>query len=313
MIGPTFRAALTEGDLALAITGARSWLGQALLAALTAEGLLPRRLRLFGSTPGHLLCGERQTPIEPLKAAPPLESGPWLLLHFAFLGKERTADLAPASFIAANNAILHDALRVAEGASELRMVFSSSGAVYGEQRRLIERPEANPYGWCKVAHEQAIMAWCRARGVPLVMPRIFNIGGPCVNKQQSYALSAMLLSAHREGIIRIAARRPVFRSYIHVAELNDLLCETALRQPPGEVLQFDTAGRETVEMADLAASVAASLQPRSVQITREAPPYGEVDWYVGDGCRYRGLLASLGQQIIGLERIIADTAATVYG
>jgi nucleoside-diphosphate-sugar epimerase len=229
------------------------------------------------------------------------------------LGKERTADLDTASFIAANDAILHETLRVADGASNLRFVFSSSGAVYGEQRRLIERPDSSPYGWCKVVHEQAIMAWCRARGVPLVMPRIFNIGGPCVNKQQNYALSAMLLSAHREGIIRIAARRPVFRSYVHVTELNGLICEIALRQLPGEVLQFDTAGRETVEMADLATFVAAALQPRPVQITREAPPDGQVDWYVGDGWRYRGLLASMGQQVVGLERVISDTAATLYG
>lgn len=310
--GHGFRSALASGT-GLALTGAGSWLGRALLDALAAEGLLPARLRLFASHARPLRLGGRDLAIERLADAPRLAGADWLLLHFAFLGKERTAELSTKDFIAANQAILDATLRIAEAAAGLRMVFASSGAAYGPGRALIGDPDASPYGWCKVAQESALTAWCAARGVPLVMPRIFNIGGPGITKQEGYALSSFILSARREGVIRIAARRPVFRSFVHVNELNALLCEAALARAPGTPLLFDTAGVETVEMADLAAAVAARCAPASIRIEREDPPEGEVDWYVGDGATYRGLLARAGRRVVGLDRIIGDTAGALSG
>ena len=39
--GPALREQVLSGDLSIAVTGAGSWLAQALLADLAAEGLLP--------------------------------------------------------------------------------------------------------------------------------------------------------------------------------------------------------------------------------------------------------------------------------
>jgi nucleoside-diphosphate-sugar epimerase len=311
MFHSKFIAAIREDDLGLAVTGAGSWLGQALLAALAATDLLPRRLRLFGSHSRQIALGGRDVAVETLSGAPPLRGGPWLLLHYAALGKERTRDLATPDFLAANAAILHETFRIAQPASGLRWVFSSSGAVYGPGRRLIESATESPYGWCKVCQEHAIAEWCRERGVPLVIARIFNIGGPFVTKPESYALSSMLMSARRAGAIRIAATRPVFRSYVHVDELNGLLLTQALAQTPGEKVCFDTAGREIVEVGELAAGIAREFRPSDIQIARGDMTEEQPDWYVGEGCAYRTLLARLGARATELNDIIADTSAYV--
>ncbi len=311
--GPVLREQVLDGGLSIAVTGAGSWLAQALLADLAAEGLLPaaERLRLFASSARTMDVGGRSLTVEALAGAAPLQGGPWLLLHFAFLGKERTQGLPVADFVAANDAILRDTLRLAAPARDLRMVFSSSGAAYGPDRSLVEVPDANPYGWCKVQHERQLADWCGAHGVPLVMPRIFSIGGPHINKIDSYALSSMILAAKRSGTIRIMARRPVFRSFVHVSELNGLLCETALQQPAATPCLFDTSGLETAEMADLAAVVSEVLAPMTVHIERDTLVDPVADYYVGDGSTYRTLLALQQKRIVGLHEIVRQTVCYV--
>jgi nucleoside-diphosphate-sugar epimerase len=298
--GPALREQILHGNLSIAVTGAGSWLGQALLADLAAEGLLPPpgRLRLFARS----ARGE----MEALAGAEPLRGGPWLLLHFAFLGKEKSEDRGVAEFVAANDAILAETQRLAAGARDLRVVFSSSGAVYQADRSLVFAPEASPYGWCKVRHEAAWAAWCGERGVPLVVPRIFSIGGPWINKVESYALSSMILGAARTGVIEIKARRPVFRSFVHVSELNGLLCEAAFG--PRLAAPFDTGGLEIVEMADLAETVRDVLGRDRARVKRPVVTEAAADYYVGDGRMYRTWLAGAGRRVVDLHDIVRDTA-----
>ncbi len=300
-LSQSFVRAAASGELGLAITGASSWLGQATLAMLAHEGALTShiRLRLFGSAARPVRVVDRVFAIEPLSDAAPLDDGAWLLLHFAFLGKERTGDLDLTAFLAGNDTILADTMSIASAARDLRFVFASSGAAHTPDR------ENNPYGWCKAAHEARIAAWCEERGAPLVMPRIFNIGGPFANKLDSYALSSMILSAARTGAITIRASRPTFRSYVHIEELLAVLCNAALTQPPGAPKCFDTAGDEVVEMGMLAEHISDVLGG-GIRITRESCD-GTPDVYSGDGTTYRALLADSG--VTPLQAIIADQAA----
>lgn len=309
-LGPTLRDAVRTGT-GIALTGAGSWLGRAFLAALVDENALPvpDRLRLFGSCARTIRLGGQNCTIERLADAAPLSNGPWPLLHFAFLGKERTADLPMREFIAANDAILADVLRIAAPAGSLRMAFSSSGAVYGANAELCGGDPANPYGWCKIVQERRLTDWCAARAVPLVIPRIFNIGGPFINKTGSYALAAFIDAARNHGVIRIAARRPTFRSYVHVNEMLALAADLAFAQLPGPPLVFDTAGRDVVEMRDLADAVRMTLDRPDVTIERPPLTDETPNRYVGDGALYHALLAARSRDVTSLRRIIADTAA----
>ena len=309
-IGPALARQVTSGRLGIAITGAGSWLGQALLSLLLDEGALSdtSRVRLFGSSPKILEVGAHRFDIESLSDAAPLGRGAWMLFHFAFLGKERVADMPLASYLAANEAIFQDTLHLADSVDDLRLVFASSGAVYASDRQTIGNVEASPYGWCKIAQEAMFADWCRGRDVPLIMPRIFNIGGPFINKTGSYALSSFIMSARRSGLIRIEARRPTWRSYVHVDELLSVLCEAALAQTAGAPMIFDTAGAISVEMADLAACVAATM-PQRIRIERPALSVDDPDRYLGDGAFYRRMIERRGDAMIGLEQIVTDTKA----
>ena len=276
-----------------------------MLALLAQEGSLTHstRLRLFGSVARPVQVADRVFAIEPLSNAAPLVGSAWLVLHFAFLGKERTSDLGHAAFLAGNDKILSDTLRIALGACDLRFVFTSSGAAHTPDR------ESNLYGWCKAAHETRIADWCGEHAVPLLMPRIFNIGGPFANKLESYALSSMILSALHTGRITIRAQRPTFRSYVHVNELLTTLCDAALAQKAGAPKIFDTVGQDIIEMAGLAAAVAASSVSRDVRVNR-VPMIGTApDRYVGDAVAWRLLLATQDRTPVPLDIIVADTIA----
>ena len=312
-LSASLASAVAAGDLGIAMTGAGSWFGQAFLALLDAEGAIGAQtsIRLFGQSSRTTAFGGRTFPVEALATAAPLSSGPWLLLHFAFLGKEHTASLSASAFVAANDAILSHVQRITEPARDVRLIFTSSGAVYDSLRRLTPDRDANPYGWCKVAHERALTDLCVARNIPIVIPRVFNIGGPFANKVESYALSSFILAAQRTGVIGIAATRPTFRSYVHVNELLGVLCDAALAQPSGPPFIFDTEGSEAVEMGDLALAVANELSPLSIRVERAVSVSAEPDRYVGDGAIYRALLHRHGRTIAPLDAIIRDTARGV--
>ncbi len=296
----------------VAITGATGWIGTALAHFCADLGLdqTEGRLRLFGAQGRTFASGGRSFAIEPLGAAPPLGDGDWLVFHFAFLGKERTEDLAEQAFAEINDKVLDQALRLAESAAGARFVFASSGAVYGPDRRLVDA-SGNAYGYMKVCHEIEIRRWAQQRGIALSIPRIFNVGGPHINKQTRYALSDFISQARNGGRISIGATRPVFRSFVHVDELCRVLLEQMV-DPALDISCFDTAGREIVEIGDLAQTV---LRTLGIDGGVERPVMGAADgdWYVGEGRFYQEMLARTGTAPKTLETIIAETAAFMAG
>ncbi|HEY2706889.1 MAG TPA: NAD(P)-dependent oxidoreductase [Caulobacteraceae bacterium] len=278
----------------VAITGATGWIGAAL--ADFALRALPAKMpvRLYGSSARTLQLGGRRVAIEALADAPPLGDGEWLLLHLAVLGVE------PAALGEANDVILAQALRLAESGAVRRLVFASSGAVH----EVGGAPDKAAYAEMKRRQEAAVRGWGARTGTPLLIPRIFNVGGPWITQPDRYALGSFVRQALAGGAIEIEARRRVVRSYVHVSELAHVILELALGGADG--LAFDTAGTETVEIAELAAAVGRALG-LEIEVLRGPLSPGE-DRYVGDGAIYRETLARSGLAPIGLDRIVGDTA-----
>ena len=291
----------------VAITGASGWIGSAivdhLLQTFPTSGAIP--LRLLGSSARTLEIAGRRITVEPLLDAAPLGAGEWLVLHLAVVGADRLGgDLD--STLAANDAVLAQTLRLASTASVRRLVYASSGAVY--QTGVAPRKQA--YSEMKRRQEATVRAWAGDAGAPLLVPRIFNVGGPYINHIDAYALGSFIRQALATGVIEIEARRPVLRSYVHLDEFARVLFALALGAEDG--LTFDTAGAEVVEMADLARAVGTTLD-LEVEIRR--PPMSESgeDRYVGDGRVYQAAVARRQGAPIGLDRIIRDTADYMRG
>lgn len=297
------------------MTGATGWLGTALVEMATRAGLTPDngRLRVFASRPGRMMLEDGTTVgLEALADARPLAGADWVVAHFAALGKDRTADLPVTDYVTQSEALQDAALRLIAGADRPRLIFASSGAVYGPGGR----PPAladEPYGHLKALQEVALADWCAARGAPVTVCRVFNVGGPWGNKLELYALSSLIGAALAGGDIPIRARGAVLRSYAHVEELMAVLIGRSRSAAPGPSKPFDSGGVEVVEIGDLAATVCAQLGLDPVRIVRQRDPEAPISRYAGDCADYQAGVAGLGLTPIGLEAIVSDSIASLSG
>jgi nucleoside-diphosphate-sugar epimerase len=280
----------------VAITGASGWIGRAMAhAVLEANGSGP--IRLFGSRAGLVEAAGRTLPLEALEGAPPLGDGEWIVLHLAVAGADRVAE--PEALRALNDGLLASVFALMEGARVRRFVSASSGAVHQLGQG---SPEKQAYAALKQSQELAARSWARRANRPLLIPRIFNVGGPYMNHAERYALGDFVRQALAGGVIEIGATRPVIRSYVHVLELARVVLDLALSDTDDIVVE--TEGAAAVEMEDLAEAVGRALGLK-LDIRRPRLTSDSEDRYVGDGALYR---AALGGEPAGLDQIIRATA-----
>ena len=262
------------------VTGPTGWIGQAVLMRLAhARGPgWTRSVRLFGSREGTLAAADGSTlPVRPLETLKGADVAGALVVHLAYLTKEKAELLGERRFTDTNLAI-DDRLLAALAEAAPQAVFAASS---GAAALAADGRDRHPYGLAKLRQEDRLLGWGAGAGVPVLAGRIWSIAGPFMNKAQSYALGNMLLQARTAGEIRISAPVPVFRSFLHVLDLADLVLG-GLEAGIGRAAPVDLCGAEALEMGDLAERIAAhvGLEPRA--ITR--PP---VDWtrpsiYMGD-------------------------------
>jgi nucleoside-diphosphate-sugar epimerase len=282
----------------------------AIRAGLTVEN---GRLRAFASKPGRMTLGDGTVVgLEALAGAAPLSGPDWTVAHFAALGKERTVDLPVATYVAQSEALHAAALGLIAAAERPRLIFASSGAVYGPEGRPPELAD-EPYGHMKGVQEAAWADWCEANSVPLTVCRVFNVGGPYGNKLDLYALSSLIRAALAGGDIPVRARGQVLRSYVHVEELMAVMVGRAQPSTPGPSQPFDSAGTEIVEIGDLAGVVCAQLGLDPACVTRNLDPDAPVSRYVGNGTDYQAAVRALGLTPVSLEAIVSDSIAGLSG
>ena len=302
-------AAAGQDARGVAITGASGWIGRAMTAAVlaaTPAGHTPI-VRLFGSAHRAMEIGGRPLSVEILGAGPPLDPQvEWLVVHLSVAGADRETD--PERLRALNDAMLRQAFALAEGEAVVRrFVAASSGAVHQLGHGASEKgsPGKQAYARLKADHEQMAREWARRTGTPLLIPRIFNVGGPYMNHADRYALGSFVTQALDTGAIEIAATRPVIRSYVHVLELARVLLELSASDDPDILLE--TRGTAAVEMGELADAVAQALG-KPLQIRRPPMTSDDEDRYLGDGTLYQATLTRMGSEPVALGKIIRDTA-----
>jgi nucleoside-diphosphate-sugar epimerase len=271
----------------------------------TRPDLAPSRLRLFGSSHRPLELGDHQPLIEPLDALSRLGNGEWLILHAAIIGGDRVEGGDLLEVRRRNDALLDQVLALADAAETRRLVAFSSGAV---GRPAIGSPERMAYTAMKRDHEAVIAEWSRRTGKPVLIPRVFNLGGPFINHTEAYALGAFILALARRGRIAIKAADPVFRSFVHVSEMARVILGMAVDQTQSAE-PFDVGGAEVVELGALARAVGQALGRSDPPIDRPEPGDDPGDWYVGDGQRYQSALFRRGELPTPLARTVADTVA----
>ena len=298
------RASLRAADRRIVITGAGGWLGMATLELLSdALGpALDARVACFGSSRRTLaLLDGRTVEQSPLVDLAQLAPQPSLVLHLAFLTKDRAETMSEADYRHANRALSGVVLDALDAIDARAVFVASSGAA-----RFVEdstRSDAmRLYGDLKRADEDAFAGWAEARNRRAIIVRLFNIAGPHINKVRSYALSALILDALEAGAIRVTAPHCVVRGYVAIRELMSLVFALLLDERQ-RVVRFDTGG-EAMEMGEVAAAVGAEFA--GVVERNIARSDGE-DVYLGDPACYDRLLREYDIDAVSFAQQVRET------
>jgi UDP-glucuronate decarboxylase len=289
----------------VAITGAGGWIGRATLELLE-QALgddFGSRVHAFGSSERafDLRSGRRivQRPLVELRQAPSAEM---LVLHTAFLTKDRAENMSDADYRAANQAITSTVLEAIDALPVAGLFVASSGAA-----AKAEDPGAcasmRVYGAMKRDDERTFAAWGELTGTRVVNTRIFNLTGPYINKVAAYAIASFIIDGQAGRPIIVRAPREVWRGYVAIRELMSLVL--AMLEHPAGIDQFDSGG-EAIELGEVAQVVAQVTGAREVIRTPVSEP--TADRYLGDNRRYRTLLQQHGIASVPFAKQVEETA-----
>jgi NDP-hexose 4-ketoreductase len=137
--------------------------------------------------------------------------------------------------------------------SPARIVFTSSGLVYGAARGVVPFAEDGPvepidaYGATKRAGEDVARIAAADRGMSLVVARVFNIVGPGLQDRHLPALLAARISAIRRGLAPPELRlgpTDATRDFVDVRDVADALVRLATVTHAPDLVNVGS-GRET--------------------------------------------------------------------
>jgi len=158
-----------------------------------------------------------------------------------------------------------------------RILFTSSGAVYGKQPAEISHvpesyvgapettDERSGYGQAKRASEYL----CALKGA--VIARLFAFVGPYLPLDENYAVGNFIRDALAGEAIEIAGDGTPYRSYLYAADLAIWLWTLLVR---GKTAQpYNVGSGAEINIADLARTVAATVKPGiPIRIAKQAAP-----------------------------------------
>ena len=251
----TTGARLVESGLDVVVTGGGGWLGQATLEMLESclGPQVSTRVHVFASSRRSMrLRSGTQLDVHPLEELPRLRIDEHVLAHYAFATREFVAQMGVTDYVARNDEITDLVTGHVSRTRPVGILELSSGAVY-----LGDDLATNPYGVLKRRDEHLFFGLAQELSETgsrprLVVPRLFNLAGPFLNKPDHYVLGSIIRDIARGGPVQLHATRPVVRSYVHVRDLVDLAFSIMVRDGPTPLEAFDTAGEREVEVGELA-------------------------------------------------------------
>lgn len=140
-----------------------------------------------------------------------------------------------------------------------RLLYLSSGAVYGIQRGTVDTmsesyegaPDLHDPRSCYGETKRYCELLCRVSGVPSVIARLFSFIGPYQDLSSSFAAPDFIRQACTQGHIRIRGDGTALRTYCYASDLAIALWKLLLNGTIGEAYNVGQGG-EPVSILELA-------------------------------------------------------------
>lgn len=172
-----------------------------------------------------------------------------------------------------------------------RLLFTSSGAVYGRQpselpcipEEYIGSPSpiemSSAYGEAKRASEFLCTAYARQFGFTAVLARLFTFAGPHLPLGSNFAIGNFVRDVLAGGPVKIAGDGSPYRSYLYAADLAIWLWHLLVR---GESARpYNVGSSQLITIRDLAELTVNTLSPRMpIEIAGKPKPGAPVARYV---------------------------------
>lgn len=195
-------------------------------------------------------------------------------------------------------------LAFARAAGAARVLFLSSGAVYGAQPPTLSHlpeshtgmrtplEEASAYGLAKAGSEFLACEASRTGGPAVVIARPFAFVGPGLPLDRNYAIGNFIRDALGKGPLRIEGDGTPLRSYLYAGDLAVWLWALLVRGSDRKA--YNVGSPEAISITDLADRVRVVLCPdRAVSIAGRPDPSRPASRYVPD--------TSLAERELGLR------------
>jgi dTDP-glucose 4,6-dehydratase len=173
-------------------------------------------------------------------------------------------------------------------------LFTSSGAVYGEQPAKLTHisedyrgaPEMmkdfSAYGECKRVSEFYCSAYAKKFGINTRIARCFAFMGPGLPLDAGFAVGNFIRDALKGGPIEVKSNKTVYRSYLYAADLTIWLMRILV---DGEICRpYNVGSSESITILGLAEKVAQAFDPEPEIVIQSKidRPEGAVARYVPD-------------------------------
>ncbi|MGK8553721.1 NAD-dependent epimerase/dehydratase family protein [Nocardia gipuzkoensis] len=240
------------------VTGANGYLGRAVIEALAAAGHDP--IAMVRRATSSLQVPTRVADLLDEVGLRQALDGVEAVCHLAGLTRARESTVDPLPYFRANTAGTIALLDAMAATGVARIVFASTGSIYGtpeHQPMTEELPDAppHPYAASKLAAEFAINAKAQAGHLSAVVLRLLNVAGG-IDPDATRLIPRVLAAAKNRSALEINVDGSTIRDYLHIIDAAAAFVASVDRMPPlGKATRFNIGSGHGTSILDVVTAV----------------------------------------------------------